>query len=168
VAFEGKVWVDFLPKNDYYCSMKKLYWKLETGMHYDASPKIFEFALKNRHEPTETEALLWEALKGNAIAKNKFRRQHPIGKYIVDFYCHAKRLAVEIDGGYHLTAEQKLYDEYRTAELNQLGIREIRFTNDDVLNDFWGVLEAIWNVLETMDSAPTRRASPAPTCPPPP
>ena len=117
-------------------------------MHCGAPPELFEFARKNRDSPTEAEAMLWEVLKRNSLAKNKFRRQHPIGKYIVDFYCHAKRLAVEIDGGYHLKAAQKLYDEYRTAELNRLGIREIRFTNEDVLNDFWGVLEGIWNALE--------------------
>lgn len=79
----------------------------ETEMHFDAPPKAFEYARKNRVKPTETEARLWEAIKGKSLAKNKCRRQHPIGKYIVDFYCHAKRLAVEIDGGYHLTAETK-------------------------------------------------------------
>ncbi len=79
--------------------------------------------------------------------KNKFRRQHPLGKYIIDFYCHAKRLAVEVDGAYHLTTERKLYDEYRTAELSRLGIREIRFTNDDVLYNFSTVLDEIRDAL---------------------
>lgn len=120
-------------------------------MHFDAPPKVFGFARKNRHSPTEAEAVLWEALKGSNIGNNKFRRQHPVGKYIIDFYCHQKRLAVEIDGGYHLTEEQKLYDANRTAALIQLGIREIRFTNDDVLGDLWGVLEGIWNAIATID-----------------
>ncbi len=127
-------------------------------MHGDASPKLFEFARKNRDRPTETEAILWEALKGNSLANHKFRRQHPVGKYIVDFYCHAKRLAVEIDGAYHWTAEQKLYDEYRTAELNRLGIRELRFSNEEVLDDFWGVLEGIWEALESVDASGTNPA----------
>ena len=130
--------------------MKKSSWKLHTDMHFDASPKIFEFARKNRENPTETEAKLWEALKRNSLAKNKFRRQHPLGKYIIDFYCHAKRLAVEVDGAYHLTTERKSYDENRTAELNRLGIREIRFTNDDVLNNFSEVLDRIRDALEAI------------------
>lgn len=117
-------------------------------MHFDAPPKLFGYARKNRQFPTETEAILWDALKRHSLLPYKFRRQHPVGMYIVDFYCHSKRLAIEIDGGYHQTAEQRQYDEYRTAELNRIGIREIRFTNDDVHSDFWGLLETIWSALE--------------------
>lgn len=120
-------------------------------MHFDAPPKSFGFAKQNRLFPTKTETILWEALKRNSLLQYKFRRQHPVGSYIVDFYCHAKRLAIEIDGEYHNTPEQQLYDENRTAELKRIGIREMRFTNDDILSDFWGVLEGIWGALEDED-----------------
>lgn len=140
--------------------MKKARWKLETDMHFDAPPPLFGYARTNRLFPTAAEAMLWEALKRNGLLPYKFRRQHPIGSYIVDFYCHAKRLAIEVDGGYHLTPEQRLYDEQRTAELNRLGIRELRFKNEDLSRDFWGVLEGIWAALEEEVPSPTLPPTP--------
>jgi len=137
-----------IPQNGYFRTMKKTNWKLETSMHFDAAPKLFEFARKNRENPTEAEGVLWEEIRNNRLANHKFRRQHPVGNYIADFYCHAKRLVIEIDGAYHLTPEQKQYDEFRTSALNQLGIREIRFSNDAVLKNCSGVLGAIMNALE--------------------
>lgn len=123
---------------------------MKTAMHSDAKGFLFEFAFRHREEPTVTEAQIWEALrrKKGSTNKYKFRRQHPIDRYILDFYCHAKRLAIEIDGGYHFTPEQKAYDEHRTEVLNQLGIRVIRFTNEEVLGDLEGVLKAIGRALE--------------------
>ena len=117
-------------------------------MHHHAKPKLFKFARKNREKATEAEALLWEALKRTGSVPYKFRRQHPIGKYILDFYCHAQRLSIELDGDYHLSPEQQLYDEQRTADLNQLGIQEIRFTNQEVLNHLVGVLDKIKTALQ--------------------
>ncbi|MEM6517627.1 MAG: endonuclease domain-containing protein, partial [Bacteroidota bacterium] len=73
----------------------------------------------------------------------KFRRQHPIAGYVLDFYCHKLRLSIEIDGGYHLKKEQQEKDAERTAYLNEVGITEIRFTNDLVLNNFQEVIEQI-------------------------
>ena len=128
--------------------MKKPYTAQEVNMHRDAPPRIFGFAKVNRHAPTQVEELLWNTLKGKQLGGHKFRRQHPIGRYIVDFYCHASQLAIELDGGYHNDPEQKAYDEYRTSELARMGIREIRFRNEDLWNDCWGVLEGIWAALE--------------------
>lgn len=118
------------------------------GMHQDAPPRIFQFAEKNRCKLTPTEALLWNALKNKQLGGYKFRRQHPISRFIVDFYCHSKRLAIELDGGYHNNPDQKAYDAYRTGELTSAGIREIRFQNEAVWEDFWGVLERIWEELD--------------------
>lgn len=74
------------------------------GMHDGATAIILENAAKLRLKMTETESLLWERLKGKSLGF-KFRRQHPINRYVLDFYCHEKRLSVELDGGYHLTKE---------------------------------------------------------------
>jgi very-short-patch-repair endonuclease len=77
----------------------------------------------------------------------KFRRQHPIGPYIVDFYCHKAQLAIEIDGGQHNQDDQLLYDERRTAYLEDQGIKVLRFWNHDVLRETETVLEVIRQVL---------------------
>ena len=77
----------------------------------------------------------------------KFRRQHPIGPYIVDFYCPMAQLAIEIDGGQHNQDDQLLYDERRTAFLEEQGIKVLRFWNHDVLRETETVLEVIRQVL---------------------
>jgi len=77
----------------------------------------------------------------------KFRRQHPIGPYIVDFYCHKAQLAIEIDGGQHNQDRQLLYDERRTAYIEEQGIKVLRFWNHDVLRETETVLEVIRQVL---------------------
>ena len=79
------------------------------------------------------EAALWRDLRGRRLQGFKFRRQHPIGPYFVDFYCHEARLAVEVDGGGHAETEQAKYDEERTAALRAEGTRLVRFWNHDVL-----------------------------------
>jgi very-short-patch-repair endonuclease len=131
--------------------MEKTFQKNDTNFHQDAPPRVFGFAKQNRHNPTEAEAILWNAIKEKQLGDHKFRRQHPMGMYIVDFYCHAKKLAIELDGGYHDDPKQKAADEYRTSELNRVGIREIRFRNEDVLEDLIGVLEGILGVLEEIE-----------------
>ncbi len=118
------------------------------GMHQDASPKLFEFARYNRENPTQTEAILWEALRDKKLAGHKFRQQHPIGAYIIDFYCHRAKLAIEVDGGYHLANEQTEYDKNRTLDLERVGIQELRFTNQQVIYDLGRVLELILKNLE--------------------
>ena len=71
---------------------------------------------------------------------DKFRRQHPIGCYILDFYCHQKRLSVELDGEIHQDKEQKEKDIERTSYLIELGIKELRFKNQEVINDIEKVI----------------------------
>jgi len=100
-----------------------------SGMHNGARPGTFNNASKLREDMTEPEKILWENLRLKPEGC-KFRRQHPIGIYILDFYCHKLRISIELDGGYHLAKDQKEKDENRTEYLRELGICEYRFTND--------------------------------------
>jgi very-short-patch-repair endonuclease len=95
-----------------------------------------------RKNPTEAESVLWDALRGNGLGV-KFRQQHIIEDFIVDFYCNEYKVTVEIDGGYHKTPEQTASDAERTARLNELGYTELRFTNEEVLCDLDNVLKKI-------------------------
>ena len=94
---------------------------------------------------TGTEKCLWRQLKGKQLAHYKFRRQQPIGPYIVDFVCQSYRLIIELDGGQHL--DQNLYDKRRTTFLESKGYRVLRFWNNAVLNNSNGVLETILTAL---------------------
>ena len=107
----------------------KDYFKTASPVDYDLLKK---HADEHRDNPTEAESALWELLRGKSIGE-KFRRQHIIGEYIVDFVCLKHQLVIEVDGGYHLTPEQQKQDRLRTEELQKLGYREIRFTNEEVL-----------------------------------
>lgn len=118
-------------------------------MHHSAPPPLFQFARNNREAPTPAEAMLWEVLRDKKLEGHKFRRQHPIGKFILDFYCHRSKLAIEVDGGYHLSKEQAEYDQNRTEELRKIGVRVLRFTNEQVLNQMGEVVEDILIGLAT-------------------
>ncbi len=97
---------------------------------------------KLRGTLTDAEQLLWHHLRQKQVAGIKFRRQHPVGRYVVDFVCLANRLAIEVDGGQH--AEMKLQDRQRDAFLAQEGFRVLRFWNNEVLGNIDGVMESIW------------------------
>jgi len=90
---------------------------------------------------TDAEQLLWYHLRGRRLSGWKFRRQHEIDRYIVDFVCADASLIVELDGGQHV--EQVNEDTYRTQRLENLGFRVLRFWNDDVLTNTEAVLEVI-------------------------
>ncbi len=115
----------------------------EAEFFYGASPEIFRKAAELRMNMTEAEKLLWDGLKGKQIGGLRFRRQHPISRFIVDFYCHHAKLIVEIDGGIHLNEEVKEYDEGRTYELEQFGLKVIRFKNEEVLKHLDKVINRI-------------------------
>ncbi len=110
------------------------------------TPVQYELAKGMRKEYTEAEGILWQALRGSQLGV-KFRRQHPIDAYIVDFIALQNRLIVEVDGGYHNNEEQKAYDENRTNVLNGIGFTVIRFTNEEVLQNLPFVLQTIKNNL---------------------
>lgn len=101
------------------------------------------YAKENRNQPTQAEEVLWTQLSAKKLAGFKFRRQHIIGDVIVDFVCLAKKLVIEVDGGYHQTNEQQELDTARTKFLNYLGYTVLRFTNDQVIGDIDNVLIAI-------------------------
>jgi very-short-patch-repair endonuclease len=96
---------------------------------------------------TPAEQQLWQALRGGKLAGLKFRRQHPVGNFILDFYCAAHKLVVEVDGGIHET--QIEYDAARTTELESYGYTIVRFTNEVVLHQLETVLAEILQVVET-------------------
>ena len=106
-------------------------------------------AKEMRENMTEAETVLWEALKSKHIG-DKFRRQHIIGNFIVDFVCLSKRLVIEVDGGYHTDDTQQGLDEGRAEELKQLGFEVIRFTNEEVLNNLDKVVHQITEKLSSL------------------
>jgi len=108
-----------------------------------ASKVIMDNARALRTRMTSAEKLLWANLRDRKLGGYKFRRQHPIDRFIADFYCHEKKVVVEIDGGVHLEEGQIEYDRNRTLALNEWGIEVIRFTNDEVLHSIIEVLRKI-------------------------
>ena len=114
-----------------------------SNMFYGALPIHFELAKKLRDNQTEAEMFLWNHLEKIQISKIRFKRQHPILYFIADFYCHRAKLVIEIDGGYHNIPEQYCYDKDREHELNELGLKVIRFTNEQVMCDIENTLKAI-------------------------
>jgi very-short-patch-repair endonuclease len=97
-----------------------------------------------RKNLTPAEAILWNYLKNSQLYGRKFRRQHSVGNYVLDFYCPEERLAVEIDGSQHVIFKSKIrQDKERTKFLNSKKIRIKRFINSEVYNNLDGVLEAI-------------------------
>ena len=102
-----------------------------------------------RREPTAAESRLWAHFRGRRLEGMKFRRQHAIGPYVVDFCSPGKKLVVELDGGQHLGQEE--LDAERTRYLESKGYRVIRFWNDQVINDIDGVLSTIMRGQETRE-----------------
>ena len=118
---------------------------------------IISYARHLRKNQTEAEKLLWNVLRGRKFHGYKFRRQHPVsGLYILDFYCFEKMLAIELDGMHHQEEVQKKLDDDRTNVLRILGIRVIRFTNDQVINQMDKVIKKILEALmDPPDLAPS-------------
>ena len=112
-------------------------------MYFGAKPETFETARILRKRATVYEKLLWEKLKLKQICGKRFRRQHPVDFFIVDFYCHEAKLVVELDGEIH--KNQKEYDEGRSAEMEKYSIKVIRFKNSDVENNIENVVNQIEN-----------------------
>ncbi|QPH39497.1 endonuclease domain-containing protein [Pedobacter endophyticus] len=117
--------------------------KYGDGLFKGASHKLFEFSRVLRKGSTDAEDILWQALRRKQLDGFKFRRQHPVNKYIADFYCHDAKLIIEVDGEIHNQVENKECDQGRTYELEELGITVIRFTNEHVNTDLNAVLNEI-------------------------
>lgn len=112
--------------------------------------RLTQLARELRKEATDAERLLWYYLRARRFNNLKFRRQQPIGDYIVDFICFEKKLIIEVDGGQHAENEER--DLERTTWLKQKGYNVIRFWNNDVLHNCRGVLEEIFRHCEELPS----------------
>ena len=115
----------------------------DTKPNRHTHPVILARAKELRRLQTPQEQKLWQRLRGKQLYGGKFRRQHPIFRFILDFFCYQHRLAIEIDGAGHADLEQQQYDQARTEWLEQRGIRVLRFTNQQVDTNIEGVLQEI-------------------------
>ena len=119
---------------------------IKTGnktMFYGADSKTFEAARILRKNMTLAERILWKKLRDKRVFSVKFRRQHPVGFFILDFYCHEYKLGIEVDGEIHQGNVSKEYDLERTAELEKFGIKVLRFSNDQIYSDVTLVITEI-------------------------
>jgi very-short-patch-repair endonuclease len=110
-------------------------------------PRLLSYARRMRAEATDAEKRLWQRLRNRQLDGYKFRRQATVGGYILDFYCPAAKLAIELDGGQHAEEHAVGYDAGRTSALGRLGITVLRFWDHDVLRDTDAVLRTIHRAL---------------------
>ena len=118
-------------------------------MHYGATTEIFQIAERLRRDMTAPEKIIWDRVCKNQLGV-RIRRQHPVWKFIADFYCHEVRLVIEIDGGIHLRSENREYDISRDIILKEFQIEILRFTNDEVINKTDRVIEKIKGTIEIL------------------
>ena len=111
------------------------------------TPELIAAARHLRQNLTPAEQMLWDAVKKRQLNGLKFRSQHPIESFVVDFYCPQHRFVIELDGAVH--NQQVEYDAARTEKLNHLGYRVIRFRNRDVMSDLSRVLQQVVIAIET-------------------
>ncbi|MCR8668167.1 DUF559 domain-containing protein [Aestuariibaculum sp. M13] len=160
VAQRSKLWHKGPPQSSQREDAKKVLQKYMT-----ARPSTYkllkELQAENKKSSRQAEQILWESLR-NKNLNHKFRRQHIIDEFIVDFLCLEKKLVIEVDGGYHNTKEQKEADNLRTQILNEIGFKVIRFTNEQVIVDTENVLKYI---EQTLKSLPSGEVGGAPTPP---
>ena len=113
--------------------------------------RLKELAKHNRQNPTEAESIMWDSIR-KEFPNVKFRRQHIIGDFIVDFVSLRHKLVIEIDGGYHSTKSKTEYDASRTKWLNKNNLQVIRFTNEDVLFDTRNTLLTLAKKLKEIEN----------------
>ena len=118
-------------------------------MFENASQLIFKNAKHLRATMTDTELMLWSKIKGR-VDGLKFRRQHPLGNYIADFFCHKAKLIIEIDGSIHRLPHVKGLDAFRQNYLELLGYYIIRFSNNDIHKNLEKVVDKIKNVVNKL------------------
>jgi very-short-patch-repair endonuclease len=116
-------------------------------LHNGAKVSTLEYARQLRARTTEAEQKLWSLLRNRQLKRRKFRRQHAIANYVVDFYCSECNLAIELDGNVHKEQAARDYDKSRTALLIELGITVLRFWNEEVMSDVERVLIRIGESL---------------------
>lgn len=117
-------------------------------MFEGATAHHFALAKEMRRNATPAELLVWKHVSGKTMQGLKFRRQHPIGGFILDFYCHALKLAIEADGQIHDDATQAEYDKERTQLLHEMEIELVRFSNEQVLKNISSVLNELEVIIK--------------------
>ena len=120
---------------------KKLEVKMKNKIHNRRY--LNAYRKKHRNNSTSAEATLWKSLQKKQLMGRKFRRQHSIKNFIVDFYCDSENLIIELDGAFHLDFAQENYDNERTLELEKSDFIVIRFENKEVFEDLEAVLNTI-------------------------
>jgi very-short-patch-repair endonuclease len=125
----------------------------EQPPQFTSSPKQWEklkpLARHMRHTPARAEDVLWQRIRNRQIGGVKFRRQHAIEGFVVDFVCIERRLIIEVDGDIHEEPDQQAYDQQRQAVLESRGFRVLRFTNEEVLHSIEAVTEVIGEGVAT-------------------
>ncbi len=118
-------------------------------------PRNLKLKRNLRLKMTVTELRLWSRLRAKQFQGLKFRRQHGVGSYIVDFYCPERRLVIEVDGDTHATADQLASDKERDVYLTSLGLDVVRYTNGDVIGNLEGVLADLGKRVGFRSTSPT-------------
>ena len=129
---------------------------IPTHTNRDVFDDIKARARAMRKQPTAAESVLWRKLRNRQLNGYKFRRQHSIDRFIVDFYCREARLVIEVDGPVHEAPEAIEYDGARQQFLEERGLSCLRFTNEQVINDTDSVLKAISANLSGREAAARR------------
>ena len=124
---------------------------MKSHIHFGASKRIFINAKALRNRETFAEKLLWSRLRNNQL-KYHFRRQHPLSNYVVDFYCEALKLVIEVDGSIHADPIVVIEDKNKEESLVSYGLEVIRFTNDAVIKDVDAVVQLIRNKISMIDN----------------
>ena len=123
---------------------------VEYPMYFGAKPDIFKLAKELRKLDTEAEKILWSRLHNNQVLGLQFRRQHPINRFIADFYCPEIKLIIEVDGSIHELPEYQSQDLGRSDILNDFGITVIRFTNEQIIEEIDSTIEQIKIIREEL------------------
>jgi very-short-patch-repair endonuclease len=123
---------------------------VEYPMYFGAKPEIFKLAKELRKLETEAEKQLWSRLNNNQIIGLQFRRQHPINRFIADFYCPKIKLIIEVDGSIHELPEYQFNDIGRSEILNDFGITVIRFTNEQIIEQTDSTVEEIKTICKNL------------------
>ena|ERR1051325_2852990 len=111
-----------------------------------------------RNHLSKSEAVMWKHLSGKQMLGYKFRRQYGVDQYVVDFYCPELKLAIEIDGESHFRNGAEVYDQERQKHIEAFRIRFLRFTNEDVLRNFRGVLLSIEKMIHELEAMDKERS----------
>ncbi len=123
---------------------------MKSHIHFDASKQIFTNAKALRNRETFAEKILWSRLRSNQLGYH-FRRQHPLSKYVVDFYCHTLKLVIEVDGSIHSDPIVVIEDKNKEESLASYGLDIIRFTNDAIIKDVDAVVQIIKNTIISIE-----------------